>query len=279
MKSKFLAWVSAASAVALVSGILVIAANASIGSSSNMLETDGIDLVSANVDGHDVDYCFDQQIGREPTDAGDFSLFGYDSDPSSDAVGTSVDFDEDDENCVEVSFGAGIEREPNFTTAAVAEDAVETRGDVSNPQATVDLGGSTAAGGEGITTAPNLVDFEARETADEIIYDLDEEIDCETIDTGGDDDSNFGYYNSDPGPNSTQGTSIAECDDDTGEVTVGFGAGNVDDVESVFVVGPGFDSNLTSAAGGDICEEDPTGDFGCVGIESIGGDVEDAPDL
>jgi len=279
MKSKFLAWVSAASAVALVSGILVIAANASIGSSSSMLETDGIDLVSANVDGHDVDYCFDQQIGREPTDAGDFSLYGYDSDDTSDAFGTSVDFDEDDENCVEVSFGAGIEREPNFTAAAVAEDAVETRGDVSNPAGTVDLGGSTAAGGEGITTNPNLVDFEARESADEIIYDLDEEIDCEEIDTTGDDDSNFGYYTSDPGPVQFQGTSIQECDDDTGEVTVGFGAGNVDDVESVFIVDTTNDTNLNTAAAGAICEEDPIGDFGCSELESINGDVEDAPDL
>lgn len=277
MKSKFLSWVSALSAVALVSGALVVTASAHIGASHTPLFTDGPDLVSATLDGDDVDYCFDEEIGREPTDAGDFFLAGYDSE--TEAAGDSVDFDDDDENCVQVGFGAAVEREENFTVAGVEEDAVETRttNDI-NPQGTVELLGSTATGGEGRTVAPNLVDFDDDEQADEIAYNFDEPIDCESITTGGLDSENFGYYDTN---NDTirQGTTIEECDDENGEVVVGF-AGGVLNAERVWVVRPG--TNAITATNDDICEEDPittgSGD-GCVNIEGIGGDVNDSPDL
>jgi len=267
MKSKFLTWVSAVAAVALVSGILVVTANAHIGASHSPIETDAPDLLSTAVDGDDtVDFCFDEEVS-DFNAAGDFHLVGYDS--STETTGDDAELDRDDENCVEVSFDDDRDV-ANYTVGWITDGAVSDRSGNDSTQNAADLEGTEATGGQGKTVAPNLEEFDVQSTSQEIDFIFDEQIECDNLQPG-DDASNFGFY--DDQGTEERGNDFTDCDEDDGTVTVEFdGTPDVDDAERVFY-------ETENGTGDDVCEQDPASGSGCTDIESSEGDVDDYPDL
>jgi len=198
MKSKFLAWVSALAAVALVSGVLVVTANAKIGASSAPFDSDGPDLQTATVTGDDeVKACFDEEVADVGTPA-DYILHGYDS--AQFIVGDDADL-ASEEDCVDVTFNPPSEKTVhNYTVFVVLDDSVEDRGGDTAPQGIVDLDGSTAPG-EGnspISTGPDLREWTTHAGDDSISYFFDENLDCvDLLDGTASDDVNaehFGFY-------------------------------------------------------------------------------------
>jgi len=270
MKSKFLAWVSAVSAVALVSGILVVTANAHIGASHSPFTTDGPDLRSASVVSDDtVDYCFDEEVAEEGVPA-DYDLGGYDDGQALGA--TDVELGSLDD-CIEVTFDPTSDQDiRNYTIAMVADDSVEDRGGDTSVEGTVELDGSTAPGDGGQTsTAPNLTGFDAQGN-NQIAFTFDEPVDCGILTTAGD-AATFIMYEDDGAIE--PGDAITDCDGQT--VDVQFSAGtappDVDDAERVAI------SNEFGGTG-DVCDPDP-GDDGCLEEESEaeGNEIDDHPDL
>jgi len=274
MKSKFLAWVSAVSAVALVSGVLVLSANAHIGASHSPFTTDGPDLRSASVTGDDtVDFCFDEEVADEG-DIGDYDLGGYDEGQDLDA--TDVDLGSADE-CVEVTFDpVGDQDIRNYTIAMVADDSVEDRAGDTSVEGTVELDGSTAPGGGQTSTAPNLTGFDAQGN-NQIAYSFDEPVDCTAasgiaVGNAGD-AANFGFYDDDGAM--FIANDVMDCDGN--QVDVEFGGGvpppDVDDAERAFVADE-------FGGSGDVCDPD-AGDDGCLEEESEaeGNEIDDHPDL
>jgi hypothetical protein len=246
MKNRFLAVVSAISAVALVSGILVVTANAHIGASHSPYETTGPDLVSATLDGRDgVTYCFDDNVAEEGT-AGEYFVTGYDADGS--LYADDVDLGTTDE-CVDATFDTGTANDTieDFTVAGVdTGDEIENRaGDPGVEAVQVvalddSLAPDSAEANNGTSTAaPDLVSFEVHDGADTISYFFDENLSCD----GSEDESLFGFYDSDfddpntgtPDANNTApeyGDSIETCDEN--ELEVGFTGTDVTDAEKVF---------------------------------------------
>jgi len=247
MKNKFLAVVSAISAVALVSGILVVTANAHIGASHSPYDTTGPDLVSATLDGRDgVTYCFDDDVAQEGT-TGNYFISGYDSD--GELFADDVDLGSTDE-CVDVTFDTNTANDTieDFTVAGVETgDDIENRAGDPGPegQQVVALDDSLApdsaeANSGTSTAAPDLVSFEVHDGADTISYFFDENLLCD----GGEDWTSFGFYDEDfddPNtgtPNSSDsapqyGDSIETCDGN--ELEVGFTGTDVTEAEKVFM--------------------------------------------
>lgn len=315
MKSKFLTWVSALGAVALVSGALVVSANAHIGADHSPYNTDGPDLRSATVTGDtDVEYCFDDEVAEEDANAvGDYELRGFDSDQRLDAI--DVDLGSEDE-CVDVTFDPPNDMEvAEYTIATVEAEQVETRGGDVAPKGAVGLTGSTAPGtGSDVTSAaPNLTTWTEHSATQTISYFFDESVDCDQLtDPAGDDDDdaeNFGFYQEDEGTAAgiedmndrnaevSIGDSIIDCDDN--EVEVQFsaddpeaiggaplddvdqnpnGGEDVEDAEKVFV------SDSFSSAG-EVCDNDSQNggdaDDACLDREDESSEesIDDAPDL
>ena len=205
-------WVAALSAVALVSGVLSISANAQIGASGSPLDTVAPDLRSVTLDGDEVSVCFDEQV----TDAGGGGAYlqGYNDEMIWDI--TSLDEDEDNDDCLIGDVDDDINPE-EATIGVVEEGVAEDRQSNENTQNSAELAGSEAEGGEGLTTGPDLIEVDINEGQDEIEYVFDE--DCMGATLGG-----FGYYTEDGDkvyaavPDAFD--PLSGCDDDT--VTIAY---------------------------------------------------------
>ena len=238
-------------ALVLVAGVVVVTANAHIGSSHRPFTTEGPDLLSAEIDDETVVYCFDQEV-TDITDETQFHLRGYDS--ALEADSDSADLAEEEE-CVEVEFD-DVDRDLSaFTIATIEDETVEDRSDEDNVETAVLLEGSDAGEEEGRTDAPNLEEFEADDDDETITYTFDEDVDCTTVD-----EADFGFYTED-GDQFDAGTED-ECDDN--EVTIEFTGDPVDDAERAYV------------QAGAVTGADPS--TTAVGFESEGEET-DAPDL
>jgi len=244
-------WLASLGALVLIAGVVVVNANAHIGASHRPFETEGPDLLTAEIDDDQVVYCFDQEVTDVSDEAG-FHLRGYNS--VTEATSDSADLAEEEE-CVEVEFDDTDRDISEFTVGSIDEDTVEDRSDESNVESAVTLTGSDATEEEGRTDAPNLEEFEADDDDETITYTFDEDVDCTAVD-----EADFGFYTED-GDQFDAGTE-EECDDN--EVTIGFAADPVDDAERAYVETAGVTGEDPSAAP--------------VGFESEGEET-DAPDL
>lgn len=313
MKSKFLTWVSALGAVALVSGILVVSANAHIGATHSPYDTAGPDLRTATVTGDDtVSYCFDEPVADDDAnnDVTQYELRGFDSEQI--LEGDDTDLGSDDE-CVDVTFNpAGDQEVSAYTVAAVEAEEVETRGGDAAPAGAVALAGSTAPGeGTGSSSsAPNLRDWSASGGADSITYTFDEVLDCAELEDGtgavdDEDAENFGFYSEDEdtggsaeaagdfNPEVGLGDDVLDCDENEIEILFeadddedvlfdqAFDDGTVEDVEDAEKAWVSMDFG----GSGDVCDPDGqnsgSGDDACLDgeSESTEEDIDDAPDL
>ncbi|MEA2446803.1 MAG: serralysin [Actinomycetota bacterium] len=259
-------WVGLFAAVGLILGALGAGATAHIGSSHSPFATNRPDLTSVKIDAGEVDFCFDEEV-LGPLTSGDFSLVGYDS--TTEAQGDSAKLDATQNNCIQVDF-AGARAEALFTIGLVDAGAVKSRAGTENLEASASLTGSTASGGGGHTTAPNLVDYDVDDASDEITYTFDQDVVCPGAPPPAFFGS-FGFYRQ-AGQGGIggreDGDSIADCDDD--EVTVGFNAPGVDNVERVFVDGGGT---------GPCGLPSDTGPGACAHYEGQGDGETDSPDL
>jgi hypothetical protein len=250
MKNKFLAVVSAVSAVALVSGILVVTANAHIGASHSPYNTDGPDLISATVTGDEtVSYCFDEDVADEDAndDVTQYELRGFGSDQVVSAddsdLGTA-------DECVDISFDTPQDKDvEDYTVALIEAGEAETRDGDASVAGAVALTGSTAPGEEtpfaGHDGAPNLTDWTAHTGSNTISYTFDETLDCDALtnDASLDDDTdaeNFGFYEEDEAtggaatnedvatnedPEIALGDNVVDCDDNEVEVQFSIAGG------------------------------------------------------
>jgi len=292
MRNKFLAWVSAVSAVALVSGILIVSANAHIGASHSPFDTDGPDLVSASVSGDDeVKFCFDEEVAEEDanTDETQYELRGFDSEQIIEA--DSLDLGAEDE-CIDVTFSPPGDQEVSaYTVALIEKEEVEDRGGDTAPAGAVQLDGSVAPGeGPGSTgsgasdAAPNLTDWTAHAGTNTISYFFDEVVDCALLNddaAGADDDAdgdNFGFYEEDEATGGTAestatgedpeialGDDILDCDGN--EVEVQFSlteAGGDEDKLEDRAINPATDEDVEDA---DKVWVSGTGDVGGLGAD------------
>jgi hypothetical protein len=261
MRKKFLSAVAALGAVALVSGMLAVTANAHIGASHSPIHTDLPDLTSVEVvDGGSVDYCFDEVVTDFSSEA-DFLLSGYNADTV--AAGDDAEPDPDQEKCILVDFDDDRDAE-NFTIGYILDGAAETRaGDEAIANAAA-LTGSTAEGGDGVTVAPNLTEWDTA-SSDEIDYTFDEQIDCDRAEAG--DPNTYGFY--DDNGELEEGDDITDCDDDDATVRVEFNTGeDVDDATLAW-----YDENHGDD---ELCEPVPVSvdPGGCTSIEADGGDTD-----
>ena len=167
-------YIAVVAAMALVSGVLAFSASAHLGGSVRSPQTNGPDLVSANitnVDGQEVRYCFDEVVTDEG-DPDDFFLQGWDEDDGTEGEDNGL---ASQSECVDVDFDAPTENEAHleivqYTIACVIEDSVLDRQSQDNPENCVTLQGSTAQGGLGRTAGPDLVSAQIEsETSDTII--------------------------------------------------------------------------------------------------------------
>jgi len=258
MKSKFLAWVSAVSAVALVSGILIVSANAHIGASHSPISTTGPDLVSATADGTDVQVCFDEEVSDVDDTGGLFNIVDYDS--ANNTAGDSADLGAADE-CVDVSFPIDRDSE-TFTVIEVENGAVEDRGGDENSRNSVEITGSIATGGDGKTVEPDLVSFDER--TNDVRFNFDEELDCDDAEA-----NDTSFYAFDRDGNNDDGD-VAECDGDHVDVT--FTGVDTSQIENVSV-----ESNNLGVDNCGVHADDPFSN--CSILEAVSGDVQDFPDL
>ena len=268
MNQRFLKWTTVVGAIALVSGSVVLSANAHIGASHSPFTTEGPDIRTATIDGDDISFCFDEEVSAIPGAASAFQVEGYDS--SAEVDGTSKNLGSADE-CVEIGFPhtATDEDLVVFTIASLDAGAVEDRSGNENIESSVALEGGTRADPESTTDAPNLIEFEVDDGSDRITYIFDQNVTCAV------NGQNFGFYTAAGNPDTaTPGggredgqAAVVDCDPE-GEVEVQFdGTPGVNDADRVFVeeaaiCGVGVSAgkcNAPEAEGGTTDDPDLTG--------------------
>ncbi len=240
--------------------LLVLAtATAQIGASSEPLDTDGLDLVSAEAVGQIVTYCFDERIDEDRIDEdGDgFHVAGYDDDIEMEA--DEVEEDDDDPECVEAEFRDDL-RVKETTVAYVESGRVKTTDGISNTPGAVALGPDREFGGPGSTAAPDLDDYDVDEDANQVTYDFDQRID---------EASNFSYSASDFGVHNEDGDRFTGDTVTVGgsDVTVQFSEDLDDEIVRAY------------AEAGAVASEETDSDDQYLSPFGADGDETDAPDL